>query len=125
MRTVDFSRAPGQGAKPVGDQRPGKNKTNLIIVAQIPDTYTGSNVAAMHATTIAYNALIPGVIAAAVAAGMNVQMIDLYNPLGVSNGTNPNFNNSSVPHQSDAGYQIEAPIWFGKPGSKLICDYTR
>jgi len=106
-------------------QRPGTNKTNLIIVAKIPDTYTGTNVAAMHQTTIDYNALIPGVVAACVALGMNVKMIDLYNPLGVSDGLNPNFSPNSVPHQSDAGYIVEAPIWFGVPGSGLICDYKR
>lgn len=106
-------------------QRPCINRTKLVIVAQIPDVYTESNVSALHQTTSDYNAKIPGIVSGHVRNGRNVICIDLYTPLGASNGSNPNFNPSSMPHPSDAGYQIMAPIWFGKPGSGLICDLAR
>lgn len=106
-------------------QRPGNNRTKLVIVAQIPDVFIGVNVAAIHQLVIDYNALIPALVAAHVAAGRNVKMIDLYTPLGANPG--PNFNAGSQPHPNTAGYSLMAPIWFGTPGSGsgLICDYTR
>ncbi len=109
-----------------GQRGPGAtNRTRKIILAQIPDVFTGANVAAMHTLVGQYNAAMPGIVSTKQAAGINIALIDLFTPLGVSNGSNPNFNAGSVPHQSAAGYAIEAPIWFGVPGSGLICDAGR
>lgn len=104
-------------------QRPGVNRTKLIIVAQIGDVFTGANIAAMHALTIAFNNRIPGVVAGQVALGRNVKVLDTYTPLGANPG--PNWNAGSQPHQSEAGYNLLAPLILGTPGSGLLIDYGR
>lgn len=84
-------------------QRPGDNRTKLIIVAKLPDI-------ASHTSVVQdLNALIPAKVAAHVAAGRNVISVDMFTALGAAAGAN--FNQSSVPHPSVAGYQVMAGVW--------------
>ncbi len=98
-------------------QRAGANRTKLVVIAQICDIWTQA------AHVLAVNALIPAIVAAHVAAGRNVKMVDMYTALGGGQGAN--FNQASFPHPSVAGYEIMAGIWAGAAGSGLLIDWTR
>jgi lysophospholipase L1-like esterase len=93
------------------------NRLKLIEVALIGDLPGNKQM------TLDFNAGIPALVAAHVALGRNIKIVDMFSKMGANPGVN--WNAGSTPHPSVAGYQVMAAQWFGTPGSGLLCDYTR
>jgi lysophospholipase L1-like esterase len=102
-------------------QRPGFNRTKLIIVCSPPATPSNNNLT----TTLA--GLLPGVVQTLFASGRNIKFVDLFTLLGANTVGNAgaNFNPASSPHPNDTGYVLIAQAVVGVKGAGLLADYAR
>jgi lysophospholipase L1-like esterase len=103
-------------------QRPGVNKTRLIIVCSPPATPSNNSLAQGMSQGL------PAVVSAINNGGQrNCKFVDLWTILGTNTVGNAgaNFNPASSPHPNDAGYVLIAQSVLGAKGSGLLIDYTR
>lgn len=79
--------------------------TKLIVDQIVPRAFGNDNT-----TTLAYNALILGLVSAHAALGQSVSLVDMYAPL-TSPSININFDDGL--HPNDLGYGKMSQAWLG------------
>jgi lysophospholipase L1-like esterase len=102
----DVSNAPARLAALV-DSITTTRPTGLLILAQI--TPTGD--AATNARIKAYNASMPALVQARVAAGRHIVLVDMYSAFTADPNYLKDYMNGSL-HPNDAGYALMGHTWF-------------